>query len=36
MTEKRETVSLIGSDKVEGTTVYGAEGERIFPMALRA
>ena len=26
---KRETVSLIGSDKVEGTAVYGADGERI-------
>ena len=24
-TEERETVSLIGSDKVEGTAVYGAD-----------
>ena len=29
ITEKRETVSLIGSDKVEGTAVYGADGEKI-------
>ena len=28
-TEKRETVSLIGSDKVEDTAVYGADGEKI-------
>ena len=28
-TEKRETVSLIGSDKVQGTAVYGADGEKI-------
>jgi hypothetical protein len=28
-TESRETVSLIGSDKVQGTAVYGADGERI-------
>jgi hypothetical protein len=28
-TEKRETVSLIGSDKVQGTAVYGADGENI-------
>jgi sporulation protein YlmC with PRC-barrel domain len=28
-TEKRETASLIGSDKVEGTLVYGADGEKI-------
>jgi hypothetical protein len=28
-TEKRETVSLIGSDKVHGTAVYGADGEKI-------
>jgi PRC-barrel domain len=28
-TEKRETVSLIGSDKVQGTVVYGADGEKI-------
>ena len=27
--EERETVSLIGSDKVEGTAVYGANDERI-------
>ncbi|UVO26985.1 PRC-barrel domain-containing protein [Bradyrhizobium arachidis] len=27
--EKRETGSLIGSDKVEGTAVYGADKERI-------
>jgi sporulation protein YlmC with PRC-barrel domain len=27
--EKRETVSLIGSDKVQGTAVYGADGEKI-------
>ncbi len=26
---RRETFSLIGSDKVEGTAVYGAKGERI-------
>jgi hypothetical protein len=26
---RRETVSLIGSDKVEGTAVYGANDERI-------
>jgi hypothetical protein len=25
----RETVSLIGSDKVEGTAVYGADGNKI-------
>jgi hypothetical protein len=29
ITEKRETVSLIGSDKVQGTAVYGADGENI-------
>jgi len=31
MTEmsERETVSLIGSDKVEGTAVYGPDGERM-------
>jgi hypothetical protein len=29
ITEKRETVSLIGSDKVQGTAVYGADGEKI-------
>jgi hypothetical protein len=28
-TEARETVSLIGSDKVQGTAVYGADGEKI-------
>jgi hypothetical protein len=28
-TEARETVSLIGSDRVEGTAVYGPDGERI-------
>ena len=28
-TEERETGNLIGSDKVEGTAVYGADGERI-------
>jgi len=27
--EERETYSLIGSDKVEGTAVYGADGEKI-------
>ena len=26
---RRETGSLIGSDKVEGTTVYGSNGDRI-------
>ena len=26
---RRETVSLIGSDKVEGTTVYGADNRKI-------
>jgi len=29
VTEARETVSLIGSDKVEGTAVYGAGDEKI-------
>jgi hypothetical protein len=29
ITEKRETVSLIGSDKVQGTAVYGADGEKV-------
>ena len=29
VTEQRETGSLIGSDKVDGTTVYGADGEAI-------
>jgi hypothetical protein len=28
-TEERETVSLIGSDKVEGTAVYGADEQQI-------
>ena len=28
-TEARETVDLIGSDKVEGTTVYDSKGEHI-------
>jgi PRC-barrel domain len=28
-TESRETGTLIGSDKVEGTSVYGADEERI-------
>lgn len=27
--DDRETVSLIGSDKVEGTAVYGADAKRI-------
>jgi sporulation protein YlmC with PRC-barrel domain len=27
--DRRETVSLIGSDKVEGTAVYGADGTKI-------
>jgi hypothetical protein len=27
--DDRETVSLIGSDKVEGTDVYGTDGEKI-------
>jgi hypothetical protein len=26
---RRETVSLIGSDKVDGTTVYGADNQKI-------
>jgi hypothetical protein len=29
MAEQREAVSLIGSDKVEGTAVYGADDKRI-------
>ena len=29
MAEARETFELIGSDKVEGTAVYGADGNRI-------
>jgi hypothetical protein len=28
-TETRETVGLIGSDKVEGTAVYGSDGNKI-------
>jgi hypothetical protein len=28
-TETRETIGLIGSDKVEGTAVYGADDEKI-------
>src|SRR4030095_6254716 len=28
-TEARETAGLIGSDKVEGTNVYGATGEKM-------
>lgn len=29
MTENKETGTLIGSDKVEGTAVYGADSEKI-------
>jgi hypothetical protein len=29
ITEARETGTLIGSDKVEGTAVYGADGQKI-------
>jgi hypothetical protein len=29
MVAERETISLIGSDKVQGTAVYGADGEKI-------
>ncbi len=29
VTEKRETGTLIGSDKVEGTAVYGADNQKI-------
>jgi hypothetical protein len=29
ITERRETVSLIGSDKVEGTAVYGSNDQKI-------
>jgi hypothetical protein len=29
VSNERETVSLIGSDKVEGTAVYGADEQRI-------
>src|SRR6478752_6207737 len=28
-TEERETITLIGSDKVEGTAVYGADDSKI-------
>lgn len=28
-TNERETGNLIGSDKVEGTTVYGADSQKI-------
>jgi hypothetical protein len=28
-TERRETGTLIGSDKVEGTAVYGADAQKI-------
>jgi hypothetical protein len=28
-TEQRETGTLIGSDKVEGTAVYGADNQKI-------
>ena len=30
-TEARETAGLIGSDKVEGTNVYGAKARRLVP-----
>src|SRR5215218_11431095 len=29
VTESRETAGLIGSDKVEGTAVYGSDGNKI-------
>jgi len=29
VTDRRETANLIGSDKVEGTTVYGADRSKI-------
>ena len=29
VTEERETVTLIGSDKVEGTSVYGTDEKKI-------
>ena len=29
VTDARETSTLIGSDKVDGTAVYGADGEKI-------
>ncbi len=35
VSDRRETVSLIGSDKVEGTAVYGADnkkGEDYYPL----
>ena len=32
-TEARETAGLIGSDKVEGTNVYDAKGEKIGSIA---
>ena len=32
-TEARETAELIGSDKVEGTTVYDAKGEKMGSIA---
>ena len=32
--DKRETANLIGSDKVEGTTVYGADGNNIGSIEL--
>src|SRR2546425_10396696 len=32
-TEARETADLIGSDKVEGTTVYDAQGEKMGSIA---
>ena len=32
-TEARETAGLIGSDKVEGTTVYDAKGEKMGSIA---
>ena len=32
-TEARETADLIGSDKVEGTTVYDAKGEKMGSIA---
>ncbi|MCP1743846.1 hypothetical protein ABIF65_005519 [Bradyrhizobium japonicum] len=28
-TERRETGTLIGSDKVEGTAVYGSDAQKI-------
>jgi len=34
--EERETASLIGSDKIEGTAVYGADNQRIgWPLSQR-